>query len=563
MNAPMAEAGTPMAALRHWRQDLLALFALGVIVCGLAARFIPQPGYTDAYYYFGDARQLAGGQGFTEPYLWNYLGTPRAPDPGAPLWPSHLYWMPLVSIVAAPWLAAALALAQWTGRVALTNAALFRAAQLPFILLAAALPLLTYWVTVSLGAARRPAIIAALLTLFSPFYFVFWTTTDAFALYALAGAGALVCAVQAERQPSRARWWLLATGLAVGLAHLTRADGMLLLLCLLLWVAARPAGRPGWRARLAGLACLLIGYGLVMAPWFWRDWLVSGSPLGLGGLRTAWLTNYDDLFTFTPERLTPAAYLAAGAASLLSGKWAALLTNAQTVIAVQCGIVAFPFVLVGAWRLRRHPLIQLAMLYGLALLAAMTLVFTFPGARGGYFHSGAALLPFLMPAAALGLEAAVEAVARRLPHWQPEKSKPIFGALLVAFAVLLTAAVFWQRVIGAQPTTWSASERVYGEAGAWLATQGDTGVITAANDPPGWNYWTGRPAIVIPNGDAATLRQAMQTYGARFVLLDENRPGALSALYANPNSVDVFIPRATFSGSAGQPAYLLELVPEP
>ena len=49
----------------------------------------------------------------------------------------------------------------------------------------------------------------------------------------------------------------------------------------------------------------------------------------------------------------------------------------------------------------------------------------------------------------------------------------------------------------------------------------------------------------------------------RFVLLDENRPGALSALYANPNSVDVFIPRATFTDSAGQPAYLLELVPEP
>ena len=167
--------------------------------------------------------------------------------------------------------------------------------------------------------------------------------------------------------------------------------------------------------------------------------------------------------------------------------------------------------------------------------------------------------------AALGLEAVVEAAARRLPHWQPEKSKPIFGGLLVALAVLLTAAVFWQRVIGPnfRQTTWSASERMYDEAGAWLATQAAAGVLVAVNDPPGWNYWTGGPAIVIPNGDAATLREAMQDYGARFVLLDSNRPGALSELYAHPNGVDVFIQRARFTDSSGQPAYLLELVPEP
>jgi hypothetical protein len=556
--APAGERSSPGMARRL---DMLALFVFALAVNALASRFISQPGYTDAYYYFGGARQLASGQGFTEPYLWNYLAPLRALDPSRPLWPSHLYWMPLVSILAAPFMAGAWQLAG----ASLSNAALFRAAQLPFALLASALPVLSYLVAGMVGGVRRHGLAAGLLTLFSPFYFVFWTTTDAFALYALVAAGAIVFTALAINRPAKAHRWLFGAGLAAGLAHLTRADGVLLILCLVLWVAVRPISGLGWRARLLRATILLAGYALVVAPWFWRNWVTAGAPLGPGGLRTIWLTNYDDLFTFAPERLSAAAYLAAGAGTILSGKWSAFLANAQTVVAVQGSVVAFPFVLIGWWRLRRNALIQLAVLYGLAVLAAMTLVFTFPGARGGYFHSGAALLPFFMACAVVGVDVTVEAVALRLRHWQPERSKPIFTGLLVGFALLLTVAVFWKRVIGpdfSQPT-WQTSERVYGQAGAWLSGEGQDGVTTAVNDPPGWNYWTGWPAIVIPNGDAATLRRAMTTYGAHFVVLDSNRPAALSGLYASPQSLSMFLLRASFADSAGQPVYLLELVPAP
>lgn len=544
-----------------WRLDALVLLLLALAVNGLAARFVSQPGYTDAYYYFGGARQLASGQGFTEPYLWNYLPTARPADPGNPLWPSHLYWMPLVSIVAAPFMAAAQQLA--LGR--LSNAALFRAAQVPFILLASGLPLVSYSVARRVGSQRRHAIVAALLTLFSPFYFVYWTTTDAFALYALAAAGALLLAAQAESRPYEPKRWLFAAGLAAGLAHLTRADGILLLACLLLWVVALPPGGATWRGRLLAAAALLAGYGIALGPWFWRNWVAVGLPLAPGGLRTVWLTNYDDIFSFSPERLSPAVYLASGAGAILDGKWSALLTNVQTIIAVQCGIVAFPFVVVGLWQLRRNSVMRLAAFYGVGLLAGMTLVFTFPGARGGYFHSGAALLPFFMAAAVVGLDSTVDAVSRRLRHWQPERSKPIFAGLLVSLAVLLTAVVYSKRVIGPDITqpAWNVSERVYAEAGAWLAGQGQNNVIAAVNDPPGWNYWTSRPAIVIPNGDATVLRQAMSAFGARWLVLDSNRPTALGDLYAAPQSGSEFLLRATFSDDASQPTYLFERVTGP
>jgi len=110
---------------------------------------------------------------------------------------------------------------------------------------------------------------------------------------------------------------------------------------------------------------------------------------------------------------------------------------------------------------------------------------------------------------------------------------------------------------------WQSNGQVYGEAGAWLLAEGQDNVIAAVNDPPGWNYWTRWPGIVIPNGDAGTLQQALANYGARFVVLDSNHPAALSSLYANPHSLSMFLLRASFVDSTGQPVYLLEWVPEP
>ena len=311
------------------------------------------------------------------------------------------------------------------------------------------------------------------------------------------------------------------------------------------------------------LVALLGGYLVVMAPWYWRNWVVVGAPLAPGALRTIWLTNYDDIFSFSPNRLSAAVYLGSGVASILRGKWLALVANVETLVAVQCGIVAFPFVVVGLWRLRQSALMRLAIFYAAALLAAMTLVFTFPGARGGYFHSGAALVPFFMPAAVVGLEAAVDTAARLLRHWQPERSKPIFTGLLLASVVALTAVVSWKRVIGPDPraSAWAQSEAVYGEVGAWLQSQGKGRVLVAVNVPPGWNYWTDLPAMVIPNDDATVLRQAMTAFGARWLLLDVNRPAPLSGLYTTPDGQPTFQLRARFSDSDGQPAYLFELGP--
>ena len=155
-----------------YRRDLIAVFALALLVRGLAALPQTQPNTMDAAYYTVGGERLAQGYGFNDPYVWNYLDQPTTlPHP------SHLYWMPLPSIL-----------------VAVSQAILgvnYRAAQVPFVLLSAVLPLIAYAVAWQLSTKRRHAWLAALLTIFSAFYLPYWGVPESFAPFAVFGALAL------------------------------------------------------------------------------------------------------------------------------------------------------------------------------------------------------------------------------------------------------------------------------------------------------------------------------------------------------------------------------------
>lgn len=507
--------------------SLFGLFLFAFIINTLAAIIGAVPNSMDAYYYFGGALQLARGLGFTEPYVWNYL----APVGSLPA-PSHLYWMPLTSIVIAPFIA----VAEWLLGSGLSNVTLFRAAQVPMVFTASLLPPLTYVLAEAVGFARRQALSAALLTLFSAFYLLFWTNTDSFGLFALCVVGAFLAYVREK--------WLLA-GLLAGLAHLARADGVLVLACLLLLYflsAPRPA--------LSALSHLLLGYALIMLPWLARNWLVIGTPLAPNGTRTLWLTDYNELFVLNPATLTLERYLAS---NWLAGKWDALVINFQRLVVEQANIFAFPFAVLGWWALRSQKLMQLAALYAAVLFAAMTFAFTFPGPRGGYFHSGAALVPFMAIAAVYGLETCVDWLARYLKHWQPERSKPIFVTLLVLGAALLCV----MRLANAARVP---SRETYAEIGAWLQQQGAPAEIVMVNDPPRFYFETGHSAIVVPAGPPADVLLALDTFGARWLVLDVNVVSQLEPLYNVPQAASGLALRATFNQNQS-PIYLFERVP--
>jgi hypothetical protein len=542
-------------------QDLLLLFAVALVVRALVAWPIEQPGYMDAAYYVDGALALHQGRGFNLPLIWNYLSDdPVAPAAAAaelPV-PSHLYWMPLTSIA----IATSFAVLGPT----------FRAAQIPLILLSALVPALAYLVAYKTSRttapdeparARRHGFCAGLLALFSGFYTAYWVAPDSFALFAIVGALCLWALGRAwEPRPTPDRTtWLIVAGLCAGLAHLTRADGVLLLLTgllvgayalLRLVVLGAPRKQTGRLFR--DLAIYLACYLIVMVPWFGRNLRVVGRPLSTAGVKTAWLTSYDDLFSYG-KPLTLETYLSWGWNHIVRSKLHALWLNAQTVLVVGWMIALVPLGMLGAWRLRRQAAFRIVGLYGALLYLTMSLVFTFPGWRGGMQHSTTALLPALYAAAMEGLDCFVDWIARRRKTWQPRQAKRVLGGGLILIALALSAWIYTNQVDRFK------RPHLYEQVTAWMDQYAPQEVRVMVNDPALFYYHSRRASLAIPNADLDTVLTVMNRYEVRYLLLDVNNP-SLRALYLAPESNDRLKRIKTFENERTT-AHLFQRTPGP
>jgi len=488
------------------RRDLLFLLCLALIVRLLTACLLTGPPYMDAYYYTAGAYRLAEGHTLTEPFLWHYLDDPAGlPHSG------FLYWMPLPSILAAPFVAL-------VGRS-------FLAVQLPFVLLSALLPLVSYSLAWRIAESRRHAWAAGLLTLFSGFFTPFWVLPETFVPFALFGSLALWIAARPGKWTAP-----LAAGLLVGLAHLTRADGFLLLPVVALAPLLSPQSRTRrktWSLVIGNWSLLILGYLFVMAPWFLRNLNVIGAPLSPAGTKTLWLTDYDDIFCYNCD-LSLRSYLAWGWPNILQSKLFALWTNLQRLLAEDFMVFLLPFSIIGLYRLRRRISFALSLVYLFLIYSTHSLAFTFPGWRGGLFHSSGVLLPFLHAAAVVGLDASVRWAARRRRGWNLRQAQAVFTAGIVVLAIMLSLYGLLSKL-----PAWNNSEQIYHTIGDWLTAREvpDDTVIMARN-PPGFWYHTARPAVVVPNEGVDGLLKAAQRYHVEYLLLDQNCPSPLRSLYA-------------------------------
>jgi len=520
------------------RRDLLRLALLAGVVAVLLVLAIQQPGYTDAYYYFNAAQRLATGHGLTDSALWTYIAAP--PGSGLPI-PSHLYWMPLASLVQS----ASMALLGPT----------FRAAQIPMALCYVGLVLFAYGIGLRLGGTRRAAWLAALLTLFSGFYMGYWTTTDTFSLYGLVGAGALAC-IALARECGNLRWYA-AAGALCALAHLTRADGVLLLAVLLmiaLW--PRPQSQPQVRSQphsrsqFRGAGVALVAYLLVMSPWFIRNVNAVGTALPVGGFQTAYMRAYDEIANYPPG-VSFSDFVNWGAGNILRSRWDALageLGTLWTWIAVEGMIVVLPLALVAAWKRRRDAFLAPFALYAVGLHIAMTFVFALPGPRGGLFHSAAALLPFWMALGAVGLDDVVTWAAKRR-RWPRKQALNVFSVALVVIAAGLSGVLLLASMARNNGGTF------YREISARLPAN----AVVMVNDPPAFAYLTGRSAVVLPNAGPDIIPELMRRYGVTHIIVDWNRTTPMDPLYSPSYASPIIRLIQTDRDTKDRPIYIYEV----
>jgi hypothetical protein len=240
------------------------------------------------------------------------------------------------------------------------------------------------------------------------------------------------------------------------------------------------------------------------------------------------LTTYDDMFAYG-RPLTLQSYLAWGWREILGSKAQALWLNLQRLWIENLLIFLLPFSALGLWALRRERLLWPFFLYLPLLFIAMTFIFTFPGARGGLFHSGGALLPFFFAAAGPGLETVLRWAARRLRGLRVHRAWRVFASGLVGLAVLVTALALWRA--GVYNGAWNQRDRGYAEIEDWLTGQEVGQTIVMVGNAPGFTWHTGHMAIAIPNEPLDTILEVAGRYDARYLVLDGARPRTTDELY--------------------------------
>jgi hypothetical protein len=500
----------------------LFLFILALLPPILISQFQPAPGYLDSDYYFAGGIQLVSGKGFTEPYMWNYLdGSTALPHP------SHAYWQPLASIVAA--------LGMW-----LTGQTTYASARLFFILIAGLVAPVTAHLAYRFTGRRDLAITSALLAIFSVYSAPFMGVTDNYGIFMLLGGLYFIFALQLIENRALVRNWFL-LGLFAGLMTLARSDGLLWLgitLVFALWSAPRLSKRELIGSVIFCSFLAVIGFMLIMGPWYVRNFNAYGSIMAPGGSRVLWLHNYNQTFIYPPSLLSPESLLASGWREIISVRLNALWQNFISAFAAHGAIVLFPFILAGIHARRKDILVRLAVFAWSILFAVMTFLFPFAGARGAFFHAGAAFQPIWWVLAPLGLEAALDFLRKR--NWGDDQARVIFRSALVTIVMILTVYLVYLRLFS---KGWSEGEENYPPIEAFLQENGITQEdVVIVRNAPGYYLETGRSALPIPYGDEQTVIAVSRQFDAYYLVLQDGAVlEPMKDLYENPNGNPNFI----------------------
>ena len=481
------------------------LTGIALIARSVAAWVVDFAPYTDPAYYSMVAGQLAAGHGFSAPALWSFLEVGgHLPDPAILPVPSNGHWMPLTAIVAAG------------GIVALGDLlGAWRAAQVPMILLSTALVPVTYLVGWELWRSRRVAIGGALLAILAGPLLLMYPLPDNFAVFGVAGAGALWCATRSVSVP-RPGPWLIAAGALVGLASLARVDGLLL--------AVAPAVA-GWirRGELRGLRGVAWTAGsavaglVVLAPWLVRNLAAFGAALPSAGGHTLLITDYNQQFSIGTDP-DLASFLAAGLPSLIGARlatWAELIGRTAVLLG---GIFVLPFGY-GLWAERRRPELRPFVAYFGVMFVVMGAVFTLHAPKGAFYHSSGAWLPFALPLAVAWLPGAATAVGRAWAFLRRPATHRFLLVAGLAGALALALAGSATLLVG-----WRDANAKLTDAAAFLAGAARPGDRVMAYDPSAVYLLSGRSGVAPPYDDFAVIGSVVEAYDIDWVVITL-RPG--------------------------------------
>ena len=483
----------------------------------------------DAEYYYSNGIRLYEGYGFSEEVIWNYLSDPE----GLPV-PSHAYWMPLPSILAA-------------GGMFLCSNSNYFCARIPFLLLGAALSPLTALVSWRFFKNRTQALFSGILAIFSGFYLVYITTVETFGPYLFFGALFLFLVEKIfnkNPQGKRRALYSLFMGLVCSGFYLSRADGIIWLLAagVVLFLdnfrekTKLVMTKAGLVAFVKNSLLLFWGFTLVVFPWILRTYKTFGSFTAPGSSYMFFLNEYNQIFNFPPDSLTLANWLSSGWEPIIKAVINSIINNLQTLLAVQGSIFLLPFLIVGVWKHRKKAFVQVMCFAWIMIFLIMSVVFPHAGFRGGFLHSGSAIQAFFWVMIPPGFSASIEFFGKKR-KWNITQAEKFLRTGMIFLSLAFTVLLFVQKVVIKENgiPVWEKSADHYA-----LVTEEikdfipEEKITVMVNDPPGFYLASGQPSIMIPNGDLETLLSAAKKFNAVILILEKSHVAGLDQLYKNP-----------------------------
>ncbi len=504
-----------------------ALFLVALLVRVAAASLIAFPKPEDTAYYVGVARNLVEGRGLVTDALWSYA-TPPLVFPR----PAFEVWLPLPSLLATipVWLAG--------GAAPIPLETAMRAAQSVPIALGPIVAVLAWRLAADVAVERglpagRTRTLAIGTGLAAAVYLplvLHSALPDSTMLFGALALAACLLMTRVLRDPRGARLTdprLVAIGLLLGLAALTRNEAVWLAL-VWAWLALRLHGAPAAvRARLVGVVAVLSL--VVFAPWAARDWIVFGNPLPGQALSNALSVTGFDIFAWH-DPPTLSRYLALGPQALLQMRIDGVGHNLVSVLlllgvpASLIGLLALP------WQARDRALRPVLLLGAITFLVT-SLLFPVATTWGTFLHAAVPVHVLLLVSALGALDALIARVGARQGWTRPVSW--LGPTLVVGASALFTVALVPGFGTGAADTerTYIVLERELADAGVPL--DGSAPVIT---DFPIWLAETARvAALALPDETPADVLDLATRFGARWLVMTGTDHGRWPAVLDGPD----------------------------
>lgn len=170
-----------------------------------------------------------------------------------------------------------------------------------------------------------------------------------------------------------------------------------------------------------------------------------------------------------------------------------------------------PFILIALWQRRREAFLRPVIWFAVGIHIAFALVFPFPGVRGGLFHAAAALVPWWMALGLVGLDDAVEWIAKRRRTWKARPAMRVFSAGVFGMVVLLSLAL----AIPARTVQSIPSDM------ALLVEMLAPDARIMINDPAELYYFTGLQGVQLPDEAPGIALEIAERYEVDYLFLED------------------------------------------